>query len=705
MNRNATSVLQSSNSRRKQKIQPVSYSKKLRSKIPRRKRFRISPILSVSLNSLFSDTKTDKSAFSVASSSSSCLPGEISCTSSRISVGYVNLNKKPRSSRRQLEFEEIQGSGAVNRAHERCFHQEENNCGAENRRITRSYFRQKQNERIPEKKENVDHGVKLSESSCVESISGADARVIYKTVEFPDKNSKLKNRSRKGVEIAEKIEGNSASAGIELSGISYIQPFSQDNSRNFSKLGEFSGKSWNKRARTSKGPENSPEPRARISEVAENSPQENVVSETSSYLQSLSEAKKKIICPSVNDLSEKTRKDEENRAPGAEFSEISRNYVESNLTISNSESTAQQKPTYFEFSPDLACTERLSYEDDSDYSNSKKRTFSELESEISPNSSDLEFSDYTPSFLFESPSEFSERSAGDSNPSGCYSLFLQYTLQFTKSTYRPDIGVSSCIEDKHLDEFILLKFEDEEEEESYKKFRSRERRRGFLHDYAEEYCTTTEYGNLVLQQRFLMVNWIVEQSNTKELQCETMFLGVSLLDRFLSRGFFKDKRSLQIVGVACLTLATRIEENQPLNCVRQSTFEVESNMYSRCEVVAMEWLVQEVLNFNCLLPTTYNFLWFYLKAARADANMEKTAKYLAMLSLMDHERPCYWPSTIAAGLVILASLAANHDDSCQWVMETHVRTRNDDLPECIQAHLPVRMHLISSGAAHQKAFA
>ncbi|KAF8398910.1 hypothetical protein HHK36_014774 [Tetracentron sinense] len=221
MNRNASSVLQSSNSRRKQKIQPVSYSKKLRSKIPRRKRFRISPILSVSLNSLFSDTKTDKSAFSVASSSSSCLPGEISCTSSRISVGYVNLNKKPRSSRRQLEFEENQGSGAVNRAHERCFHQEENNCGAENRRITRSYFRQKQNERIPEKKENVDHGVKLSESSCVESISGADARVIYKTVEFPDKNSKLKNRSRKGVEIAEKIEGNSASAGIELSGISY----------------------------------------------------------------------------------------------------------------------------------------------------------------------------------------------------------------------------------------------------------------------------------------------------------------------------------------------------------------------------------------------------------------------------------------------------------------------------------------------------
>lgn len=56
-----------------------------------------------------------------------------------------------------------------------------------------------------------------------------------------------------------------------------------------------------------------------------------------------------------------------------------------------------------------------------------------------------------------------------------------------------------------------------------------------------------------------------QQSTAKEFQLETTFLGVSLLDRFLSKGFFKNKRSLQIVGIACLTLATRIEENQPYN--------------------------------------------------------------------------------------------------------------------------------------------
>lgn len=46
--------------------------------------------------------------------------------------------------------------------------------------------------------------------------------------------------------------------------------------------------------------------------------------------------------------------------------------------------------------------------------------------------------------------------------------------------------------------------------------------------------------------------------------------------------------------------------------VREDNFCIGSNVYSRCEVVAMEWLVQELLNFQCFLPTIYNFLWYIL---------------------------------------------------------------------------------------------
>lgn len=58
--------------------------------------------------------------------------------------------------------------------------------------------------------------------------------------------------------------------------------------------------------------------------------------------------------------------------------------------------------------------------------------------------------------------------------------------------------------------FQCLRFEEEENEESYRMLRKRERRQVYFHDYAEEYCSTTEYGELVIQQRLRMVHWMVE---------------------------------------------------------------------------------------------------------------------------------------------------------------------------------------------------
>lgn len=55
--------------------------------------------------------------------------------------------------------------------------------------------------------------------------------------------------------------------------------------------------------------------------------------------------------------------------------------------------------------------------------------------------------------------------------------------------------------------------------------------------------------------------------------------------------------------------------------------------------------------------------------------MEKTAKYLAVVALLGHEQLSYWPSTVAAGLVILASLASNQDASCERVMEVYLKHR------------------------------
>ncbi|KAH7656633.1 Cyclin-like protein, partial [Dioscorea alata] len=332
---------------------------------------------------------------------------------------------------------------------------------------------------------------------------------------------------------------------------------------------------------------------------------------------------------------------------------------------------------------DLACSERLSGEcsGSSEYSTCNEMTLSDFDSDLFLCGS----SSYCSSSIYlDSTDDFSDHFTNN-NPSPTFAFFLDLRQQLNLFSTPGDSDSSSRFQDQSPIEFTVMRFEEEDDEEGYKGLRRRERRNGAPTSYADEYTDETINGDLILQQRLLMVNWIIEHAKAMELQNETIFLGVSLLDRFLSKGYFTTDKNLQLLGISCITLATRIEENQPYNNIRQRSFTVGSNVYSRSEVVSMEWLVMEVLKFQCFPPTIHNFLWFYLKASGADAEVEALARYLAVLSLLDHERLSFWPSTVAASLVILASLATDHDSSCHLVMETHVRTKNDDLPECIQS--------------------
>ncbi|OIS98361.1 cyclin-sds [Nicotiana attenuata] len=542
-----------------EKILPPVVTKQLRSKLHRRRRSRITPIILCSLSNI---------------AGSSHLISELSRESSKSSVNKETAVKKRRS---------------------------------------------------------TDAEVELSECSCVESSEISSFQTISSKITKTDQNSvhishDIVSKQKRNVKDIEETEDSNEASG----------DFCSKSSKNAEKIKDDDVVSFN------------------------------------SVLQSPSESKS-------GKLSVQTTKCSENRATeDVKYSEVSRVCPEVESAIGH----AHEKLVGADF--DLECSEHLSNSDISDdYSSS---TYSELQSEIFPESSDIDLiADYSSSDWYDSGSQFSEKSNADASPSPTFALYLQFSQQFCRSS---TVSLQSTSVNSPDDYHIfteLIGLEEEEDEESYRMIRKRERRQLYPHDYAEEYCSTTDYGDLIVQQRLQMVRWILEQATRKKLQKETMFLSVNLFDRFLSKGYFKTKRCLQIAGVACLTLAVRIEENQPYNSIRQKTFVIAGTAYSCSEVVAMEWLVQEVLNFQCLLPTIYNFLWFYLKAARATKYMERTAKYLAVLALQGHEHLCYRPSTVASALVILSSSAENLYDSCHLVTETHARVKDEDLPDCIKS--------------------
>ncbi|KAI3837350.1 hypothetical protein MKX03_029158, partial [Papaver bracteatum] len=78
----------------------------------------------------------------------------------------------------------------------------------------------------------------------------------------------------------------------------------------------------------------------------------------------------------------------------------------------------------------------------------------------------------------------------------------------------------------------FLRFEDENREESYNNFRNREKNHVILKDYLEDYYSTTSYGDLVLQQRQSIVNWIIDESVLRKSEKEA-YIGQIIKPRLL----------------------------------------------------------------------------------------------------------------------------------------------------------------------------
>lgn len=352
-------------------------------------RRRRSQISPILFSSMNSTLQSANSGFSFSMDSSSC-----SYFGSEVSCDSsrvsIRRQSKARSNLRNGKLGVIEGSKSEVQA-------KELNGAAEFCRVTGSYYRNKENS------EQIGGEVETSELSCVESNSGADA------APFGERTSKLNLES----ENVKQIERNEGSEAVSKSEISCVEQFSYENL-------VFNG-----------GNGKLP------SEIKEN----DLVSVTSG-----------VESCYVAKLPEEATEQMENRALELEFSDISGNFFDANFTVSKSESTVDQKQTRFEFDYDLACTEQFSYEDISEYSSSHETAFSDLQSEFFLENSELELSDYSPSVFFDSGSEFSERSEGDSTPSHTFSLLVQYREGFSRSTTTLDSGIASPLENEYHDQ-------------------------------------------------------------------------------------------------------------------------------------------------------------------------------------------------------------------------------------------------------------
>ncbi|KAH6760011.1 Cyclin B2 [Perilla frutescens var. hirtella] len=181
------------------------------------------------------------------------------------------------------------------------------------------------------------------------------------------------------------------------------------------------------------------------------------------------------------------------------------------------------------------------------------------------------------------------------------------------------------------------------------------------------------------RMRSILIDWLIEVHHKFELRDETLFLTVNLIDRFLEKQSVVRKK-LQLVGLVALLLACKYEEVS-VPVVDDLVF-ISDKAYSRKEVIEMERLMLNTLQFNMSVPTPYVFMRRFLKAAQSDKKLEVLSFFLIELCQVEYEMLKYPPSFLAASAIYTAQSTlygvGQWSKTCEW----HTGYSEDQLLEC-----------------------
>ncbi|XP_042500856.1 G2/mitotic-specific cyclin-2-like isoform X2 [Macadamia integrifolia] len=192
------------------------------------------------------------------------------------------------------------------------------------------------------------------------------------------------------------------------------------------------------------------------------------------------------------------------------------------------------------------------------------------------------------------------------------------------------------------------------------------------------------------KMRAILIDWLIEVHYKFELMDETLFLTVNLIDRFLAQQTIVRKK-LQLVGVTAMLLACKYEEvSVP---VVEDLILISDKAYTRKEILEMERLMLNTLQFNMSVPTPYVFMKRFLKVAQSDKKLELLSFFMIELCLVEYEMLRFPPSLLAAAAIYTSQCTLNRTRQWTKTSEWHANYTEFQLLECSKSMV----------ALHQKA--
>jgi cyclin B len=183
------------------------------------------------------------------------------------------------------------------------------------------------------------------------------------------------------------------------------------------------------------------------------------------------------------------------------------------------------------------------------------------------------------------------------------------------------------------------------------------------------------------KMRAILVDWLLDVAYKYKLKAETLFLAVSLVDRYLDLRVTQRKH-LQLVGVTALLLSAKFEEISPPQV--QDFVYVTDNAYTREEVMRMEVEMLSVLNFQLCQPTAFHFLQWFQKSSAPGEPHSYLAQYVLELALVDYKMIRYPPSHMAASAVLLSNKLLRRQPAWTQMAVKHTDLTENSLRGCVK---------------------
>jgi len=163
--------------------------------------------------------------------------------------------------------------------------------------------------------------------------------------------------------------------------------------------------------------------------------------------------------------------------------------------------------------------------------------------------------------------------------------------------------------------------------------------------------------------RAILVDWLVEVQESFELNHETLYTAVKILDIYMSK-MVVNKEDLQLVGATACLIACKIDERVP-PCLDDFVY-VCDDAYSRTQIKDYERKVLGTVGFDVGYPLSYRFVRRYGRVCKASMDVLTYARYILETALLEYKfNVAVSESKLAAAALVLAFKVNKIDN--RWV--------------------------------------